>query len=389
MKQLIRLLPRGQSTNPRAAERRLWIMAQDQAAPKMLAPIIAMLNDWDDPPQLDISASATTHTTLAALVDDAPHLVAQITISSPKTGLDTCGLARLGLWCDPKPSFDVFPPCPMVWIGAEEKSPLKPQPWWRQFGPARPSFARQMHIIQPATATAADAFGTQGISADALLPAGDISLAVVPTPVADDLRSAIKTKIGNRPVIFAQTPKPTEIPLILSAFKNLLRSSHRALLSICCDTDLMPLLVEHANGIDFRISQGVDALTQDHNLMIARAQDSLIWASIASATLLGGSFDQNGAAQIDPMPAICAGSVLVHGANLGEWAGQIRRINRAGGTRNVLTQAQLCSAMIDSLSPDKAAQISSVAWTAIGAGANAANQLDQTLARMINQRAHP
>ena len=98
---------------------------------------------------------------------------------------------------------------------------------------------------------------------------------------------------------------------------------------------------------------------------------------LAAVCFLGGSLVQSGGA--DPFEAAALGSAILHGPYTQNYQNDFDRLLDAGGARLVYNSEMLSNALVDTMSPDRAATMAHAAWEVCSAGAEVNDRIIELL----------
>lgn len=172
-----------------------------------------------------------------------------------------------------------------------------------------------------------------GVSADRLAVDGNLKFDIdVPANAASEALNIIKGA-EKRPIILAASTHPGEHEHIIDGFKKLLSQRADALLIIAPrhpeQFNAVGELLQ-ASGLSMqRRSTGGQVVASTQVLLADSMGEMLLWASVAQVSYVGGSLIERGGH--NPLEMIAAGSVVLSGPSVYNFAQVYSQLEQAGG----------------------------------------------------------
>jgi 3-deoxy-D-manno-octulosonic-acid transferase len=102
-----------------------------------------------------------------------------------------------------------------------------------------------------------------------------------------------------------------------------------------------------------------------------------LWYRLAPVCFLGNSMTKQGGS--DPFEAAALGSAILHGPHTDRFQNSYDRLADAGAARKVYNSEMLTTALSETLSPDRAAEMAHGAWEVSSAGAEVNDRVIELL----------
>jgi 3-deoxy-D-manno-octulosonic-acid transferase len=109
-----------------------------------------------------------------------------------------------------------------------------------------------------------------------------------------------------------------------------------------------------------------------------------LWYRLAPVCFLGNSLINQGGS--DPFEAAALGSAILHGPHTGSYQNSYDRLADAGAARTVYNSEMLSTALSETLSPDRAAEMAHGAWEVSSAGAEVNDRVIELLDGYLEKR---
>ncbi len=133
-----------------------------------------------------------------------------------------------------------------------------------------------------------------------------------------------------------------------------------------------------ALSLRVQIYKHASPLAPETDIFISYGLKNLVmWFRLAPFCFLGGSLVQAGGA--DPFEAAALGSAILHGPYTQTYQNDFERLLDAGGARMVYNSEMLSNALVETLSPERAAEMAHAAWEICSAGAEVNDRVIELL----------
>jgi 3-deoxy-D-manno-octulosonic-acid transferase len=256
-------------------------------------------------------------------------------------------------------------------IMAEAKNPnhtLQTLGWWPGL---KEGLLRHFRHIITVDDTAMLGFRQAGGTFGAVMSLGRMEEAT-PVLVYDEKKRQAFAKILNtRPIWLAADLDEAEEDAVIEAHSRALSLAHRLLLIV------VPRDPNRSLALEARIlyekkwavaqQERQEQPSQETEVLIGSSQDYGLWYRLAPITFLGGSLHGIGCAR-NPLEAAAMGSALIHGPRYGAFGTIISRLGAARAAHPVGTTNDICEALAELLSPDRAALSAQAAWVVESSG---------------------
>jgi len=269
---------------------------------------------------------------------------------------------------------------PMVLINA--RISRRTSRGWRWF----PGFARSLlrrfdHVLAQDDLSARN-LHRLGLPKSRIEVTGSLKEGSAALPHDEAERAMFARHLAGRPVWLAASTHPGEEEMVASAHRQAARAAQRLLLIIA------PRHPERGAEIAARLrTDGWRvALRSENELPEADTEiylaDTLgemgLWYRLAPVTFLGGSLVDIGGH--NPFEPAALGSAIIHGPHIHKVADIYERLQEVGATLEVRSVDDLCKAVVQVLSPDKAAAMAHAAWEVSSSGAEVTDRALELLA---------
>lgn len=221
--------------------------------------------------------------------------------------------------------------------------------------------------------TAARNFRKQGAIANSVSVAGRLEEESAVLPGLEAERVVLAQLLATRPVWLAAALPRSEETAIIAAHRAAIGRSHRLLLIIAPEeADRAPDLAwDLAEKEGFVVAERAKDQEPDPEveIFVADGVSELgLWYRLAPMTFMGGSLAGKGCIR-NPMEPAALGSAILYGPRPGDFGLAFGRLGAARAARAVGSATDLCDAVQDVLSPDKAAKLAQSAWAVASEGA--------------------
>lgn len=194
---------------------------------------------------------------------------------------------------------------------------------------------------------------------------------------ASDLED-LREELSGRPIWFARCITPLELPFVLEAHKNAMRSAPRLLLILePAPGASHAAMTEAFAAEELRHTVWGDGEIPNESAQILFAdepEETGLWFSLASVSFLGQSLDPSGKG-CDPYEPAAHGSAVLYGPNVDGYLRSYSRLAAAGAARLISDAQGLSTAVARLTSPEQAATMAMAAWDVVTAGAEAADKI--------------
>lgn len=178
----------------------------------------------------------------------------------------------------------------------------------------------------------------------------------------------LRAKLTGRPVWLAAMLQPDELPIVLNAYRTVLRLSHRLLLVVIPDSpENAATILDHIAAQEWRLACWDDGTYPNENtqILFASTPEELgLWFRIAPVSFIGSSLDA-GSAGRDPLEPAALGTAILHGPAVQNFASSYTRLANAGGARIVEDADSLAAELIHLSAPDQVAAMAHAGWQVV------------------------
>ncbi|CUK11835.1 3-deoxy-D-manno-octulosonic acid transferase [Ruegeria denitrificans] len=210
-----------------------------------------------------------------------------------------------------------------------------------------------------------------------------------PKPWPEDELIETNHALAGRPVWLAACVQDKEFISVLSAHRQALRILPRLTLVLhVADTAEAEPLHRRLETMDLRCTNwdtGGQIEDTTQVILSAEPEDLGLWHRVSPVTFMGSSLER-GASGHDPLVAVALGSSVIHGPFVHRHQQIYDQLDRAGAARMVRTATELGDAVVELLSPDRAADMALAGWQIVSEGAPQADQLIDMVQDSLDQR---
>jgi 3-deoxy-D-manno-octulosonic-acid transferase len=200
---------------------------------------------------------------------------------------------------------------------------------------------------------------------------GSLKEGAAPLMHDEDERVRLTRAFAGRPVWLAASTHEGEEAIVTQAHREVRRALPRVALI------LVPRHPARADGIEAELrtagwhvarrSRG-EEVAADTDVYLADTLGEMgVWYRIASVSFVGGSLVEVGGH--NPFEPALLGSAILHGPHVRNFMDAYRRLHEAGAAVEVTGAAGLARAVVETLAPDRAAEMAAAAWDALSEGA--------------------
>lgn len=194
-------------------------------------------------------------------------------------------------------------------------------------------------------------------------------------------RTRLAAKINNRPIWLAAHVDPGEVATLGKTQRRVSRVAQGLMLILNMTSQ------RHAASAQVRLlALGLNVAMQeddplpeaDVDVFITYGEADLgVYYRLAPVCFLGQSLVRAGGH--DPFEAAALGSAILHGPFTATYQSSYDRLSDSGATRLVLNSEMLSTALSETLSPDRAAEMAHAAWEVCSAGAEVNDRVIELL----------
>ncbi|WP_170329520.1 3-deoxy-D-manno-octulosonic acid transferase [Ruegeria arenilitoris] len=228
-----------------------------------------------------------------------------------------------------------------------------------------------------------------GVSSDKVSESPSLHVSPNPRPWPEDELIETNHALTGRLVWLAACVLDKEFISVLSAHRQAMRSLPRLTLVLhVADTAEAEPLHRRLETMDLRCANwDIDGKIEDTTQVIlsADSEDLGLWHRVSPVTFIGRSLER-GAGGHDPLVAAALGSSIIHGPFVHRHQQIYDQLDRAGAARRVQTATELGDAVVEMLSPDRAADMALAGWQIVSEGAPQTDQLIDMVQDRLDQR---
>jgi 3-deoxy-D-manno-octulosonic-acid transferase len=194
-------------------------------------------------------------------------------------------------------------------------------------------------------------------------------------------RTRFAGQMNNRPIWLAAHVDPGEVATLGKTQRRVSRVAQGLMLILNMTSKA------HATSARVRLSAlGLKVVMQEDDrlpdaetdIFITHGEENLgVYYRLAPVCFLGQSLVRAGGH--DPFEAAALGSAILHGPNTQTYQSSYDRLADASATRMVLNSEMLSTALSETLSPDRAAEMAHAAWEVCSAGAEVNDRVIELL----------
>jgi 3-deoxy-D-manno-octulosonic-acid transferase len=194
-------------------------------------------------------------------------------------------------------------------------------------------------------------------------------------------RARLATKLNNRPVWLAAHAADGEIAALAKTQRRVSRMVQGLILILhVADQSQAMTAKRKLTNLGMRASLREEDPTPatDVDVYITFGVDDLgLWYRLAPVCFLGHSLINAGGS--DPFEAAALGSAILHGPHTAAFQNSYDRLSDAGAARKVYNSDMLTTALAETLSPDRAAEMAHSGWEISSAGAEVNDRVIELL----------
>lgn len=239
------------------------------------------------------------------------------------------------------------------------------------------SVLSQFEAVLALDAHTADRLVRAGTPQDLVLVTGPMEDCAPTLPCDDEERATLASAIGTRPVWLAASTHLDECDILCTAQAFASRRAHRLLMIVVPKYAVMATTIAEtmrARGFTVALrSKEPDPSDVTQIYIIDTDEELGLWYRIAPITYMGGSLQGGGCR--DPFEATALGSAVLYGPQVAPFQRHAARLNAAGASRLLRSDAELGPVVEALLSADKAAELAHAAWDVTSRGANVTNRI--------------
>lgn len=217
---------------------------------------------------------------------------------------------------------------------------------------------------------------------------GRLTAIADPPSCMESERAALAEAMRGRPVWLAACPDDSEIPAILKAHKAGRSIAHRLLLILVPRPDMPgPALAEQLRDAGFHVARRDADEEPDEatDIFIGDCIDELgLYYRLSPMTFLGGTLSNGDVPP--PLHPATLGSAIIAGPFAGSEAETFQRLRLAGACRLIADGDRLGPAVVELLSPERAAQLALNAWDIASDGSPVLDRLVSVLRPTLRER---
>ena len=210
-----------------------------------------------------------------------------------------------------------------------------------------------------------------------------------PRPWPEDELIEMTHALSSRPIWLAAWVQDKEFISVLSAHRQAMRMLPRLVLVLhVADMSEAAPLHKRLEAMDLRCSNWDtgDTIEDTTQVILSSDPEDLgLWQRVSSVTFMASSLER-GAGGHDPLVATALGSATIHGPFVHLHRPLYDQLDQAGAAREVRTATELGDAVVDLLSPDRAADMALAGWKIITEGAPQADRLIDMVQDELDQR---
>ncbi len=194
-------------------------------------------------------------------------------------------------------------------------------------------------------------------------------------------RARLAAQLNNRPVWLAVHVAAGEVAALAKAQRRVSRMAQGLMMILhMADKAQAMTAVSKLTALGLRASlrDKVPMPAPDTDIYVTYGDDNLgLWFRLAPVSFLGHSLVVAGGC--DPFEAAALGSAILHGPHTQNFQNSFDRLSDAGAARMVYNSEMLATALSETLSPDRAAEMAHAAWEVSSAGAEVNDRVIELL----------
>ncbi|MCA0929332.1 3-deoxy-D-manno-octulosonic acid transferase [Ruegeria profundi] len=228
-----------------------------------------------------------------------------------------------------------------------------------------------------------------GIASSKVSEAPPLHVSPNPKPWPEDELIEITHALAGRPVWLSACVLDTEFISVLTAHRQALRILPRLTLVLhVADVAEAEPLHRRLENMDLRCTNwdtGGQIEDTTQVILSSEQEDLGLWHRVSPVTFMGRSLER-GAGGHDPLVGVALGSSVIHGPFVHRHQQIYDQLDQAGATRVVRTATELGDAVVELLSPDRAADMALAGWRIVSEGAPQADKLVDMVQDCLDQR---
>ncbi|WP_170571720.1 3-deoxy-D-manno-octulosonic acid transferase [Ruegeria atlantica] len=228
-----------------------------------------------------------------------------------------------------------------------------------------------------------------GVTSGKVAEAPPLQVSANPRPWPEDELIETNHALAGRPVWLAAYVLDKEFISVLSAHRQALRMLPRLTLVLhVADMAEAEPLHRRLEAMDLRCTSWDDVGRIEDTTQVvltSTPEDLGLWHRVSPVTFIGSSLER-GAGCHDPLAAVALGSALIHGPYVHQHQQIFDQLDQAGAARTVRSATELGDAVVELLSPDRAADMALAGWEIVSEGAPQADQLIDMVQDCLDQR---
>ncbi|GGH27831.1 3-deoxy-D-manno-octulosonic-acid transferase [Cribrihabitans marinus] len=228
-----------------------------------------------------------------------------------------------------------------------------------------------------------------GVSRDKVSVSAEMRVTPNPVSWSEEELASVTEMLAARPVWLACWVHGDEIETVLQAHRSTLRLAHRLLLVLHLadptDGDRFMALVEQTSlrCADWDAGDAIEDSTQI--LLTTMTEDLGLWFRMAPVSFMGSSLT-SGTGGREPLTAVALGSAVLYGPNVRDHIDTYSRLAAAGAARSVRDAETLSTGVVQTLAPNRAAEMALAGWQVVTEGAYLNDQLVEMIQDRLDER---
>lgn len=228
-----------------------------------------------------------------------------------------------------------------------------------------------------------------GISSSKVGTAPPLLVSPNPRPWPEDELIEMTHALSGRPVWLASWVQDKEFISVLSAHRQATRMLPRlALVLHVADIYEAAPLHRRLEAMDLRCVNWDEGGTIEDNTQVILSSDAEalgLWQRVSAVTFIGSTLERGSGGQ-DPLIAAALGSAVIHGPFVHRHQQIYDQLDRVGAARVVRSATELGEAVVESLAPDRAADMALAGWQVVTEGAPQADRLIELVQDTLDRR---
>lgn len=193
----------------------------------------------------------------------------------------------------------------------------------------------------------------------------------------------LRAALQSRPIWYAAHVTRAEVEAVGAAHALGQSASHKLLLIAQPADEAAAQALGGLSGA--RRSEGGNPATGAAVLVADLPGEEGLWYRMASVSFVGGSL-AGPQARLDPFEPAALGSAIIHGPHLAPHEMHFQALEAARATRRVSDARGLGQAIAELLAPDRAAALAQSAWGVVSEGAEATDEIADSVCRILDGR---